>query len=132
MATYAIGDVQGCYDALQRLVEQIGFDPTSDRLWFVGDLVNRGPDSLGVLRYIKSLGASAVVVLGNHDFFLLAVAAGITTARAEDTLQEVLAAPDREELFQWVRRQRLLYREHPFVLVHAGLLPQWSISEAEG
>lgn len=132
MATYAIGDVQGCYDALQRLVEQIGFAPASDRLWFVGDLVNRGPDSLSVLRYIKSLGASAVVVLGNHDLFLLAVAAGITTARTEDTLQEVLAAPDREELFQWVRRQRLLYHEHPFVLVHAGLLPQWSISEAEG
>ena len=131
MATYAIGDVQGCDDALQRLVEQIQFDPASDRLWFVGDLVNRGPDSLKVLRYIKSLGASAVVVLGNHDLFLLAVAEGIATARPEDTLQAILAAPDRDELLGWVRQQRLLYREHPFVLVHAGLLPQWSVREAE-
>lgn len=131
MATYAIGDVQGCDDALQRLVEQIQFDPASDRLWFVGDLVNRGPGSLKVLRYIKSLGASAVVVLGNHDLFLLAVAEGIATTRPEDTLQAILAAPDREELLAWVRRQPLLYREHPFVLVHAGILPQWSIDEAE-
>lgn len=131
MATYAIGDVQGCFNALQRLVEEIQFNPVSDRLWFVGDLVNRGPDSLSVLRYIKSLGDSAVVVLGNHDLFLLAVAAGIATVRREDTLQGILAAPDRDELLQWLRRQRLLYREHPFVLVHAGLLPQWSINEAE-
>ncbi len=131
MATYAIGDVQGCYDALQRLVEQIHFDAASDRLWFVGDLVNRGPDSLKVLRYIKSLGASAVVVLGNHDLFLLAVAEGIATVRPEDTLQAILAAPDRDELLAWVRQQRLFYREDPFVLVHAGLLPQWSIKETE-
>ena len=131
MATYAIGDVQGCNDALQRLVQQIHFDPASDRLWFVGDLVNRGPDSLKVLRYIKRLGASAVVVLGNHDLFLLAVAEGITTSRPEDTLQAILAAPDRDELLAWVRQQPLLYREHPFVLVHAGLLPQWSVCEAE-
>lgn len=131
MATYAIGDVQGCDDALQRLVQQIQFDPASDRLWFVGDLVNRGPDSLKVLRYIKSLGSSAVVVLGNHDLFLLAVAEGITATRQEDTLQAILAAPDRDELLGWVRQQRLLYREHQFVLVHAGLLPQWSIAEAE-
>ena len=131
MATYAIGDVQGCNDALQRLVEQIRFNPASDRLWFVGDLVNRGPDSLKVLRYIKNLGTSAVVVLGNHDLFLLAVAEGIATSRQEDTLQAILAAPDRDELLAWVRRQPLLYREHPFVLVHAGILPQWSINEAE-
>jgi bis(5'-nucleosyl)-tetraphosphatase (symmetrical) len=131
MATYAIGDVQGCDDALQRLVEQIRFNPASDRLWFVGDLVNRGPDSLKVLRYIKNLGASAVVVLGNHDLFLLAIAEGIATSRQEDTLQAILAAPDRDELLAWVRRQPLLYREDPFVLVHAGILPQWSIDEAE-
>jgi len=130
MATYAIGDVQGCNDALQRLVEQIRFDPGCDRLWFVGDLVNRGPDSLKVLRYIKSLGDSAVVVLGNHDLFLLAVAEGIAKPGPQDTLQAILAAPDRDELLGWVRRQHLLYRELEFVLVHAGLLPQWSISEA--
>jgi bis(5'-nucleosyl)-tetraphosphatase (symmetrical) len=131
MATYAIGDVQGCNDALQRLVKQIQFDPVSDRLWFVGDLVNRGPDSLEVLRYIRSLGDSAVVVLGNHDLFLLAVSEGIATMRPEDTLQAIFTAPDRDELLEWVRRQRLLYREHPFVLVHAGILPQWSIDDAE-
>ena len=131
MATYAIGDVQGCFDALHRLVEQVQFDPASDRLWFVGDLVNRGPDSLKVLRYIKSLGASATVVLGNHDLFLLAAAEGIASLRTEDTLQEILAAPDRDELLTWIRRQRLLYREHPFLLIHAGLLPQWSITDAE-
>jgi len=131
MATYAIGDVQGCHDALQRLIEQIRFDSGSDRLWFVGDLVNRGPDSLKVLRYIKSLGDSAVVVLGNHDLFLLAVAEDLTAMRPEDTLQAILAAPDRDELLGWLRQQRLLYREHQFVLVHAGLLPQWSIGEAE-
>lgn len=131
MATYAIGDVQGCYGALQRLVERIQFSPSSDRLWFVGDLVNRGPDSLSVLRYIKSLGSSAVVVLGNHDLFLLAVASGMTTPSAQDTLGQVIAAPDRDELLLWVRHQRLLYREPPFVLLHAGLLPQWSIDKAE-
>ena len=131
MAIYAIGDVQGCYEALQRLIEHIRFDSGSDRLWFVGDLVNRGPDSLKVLRYIKSLGDSAVVVLGNHDLFLLAVAENITAMRPEDTLQAILAAPDRDELLGWLRQQRILYREHQFVLVHAGLLPQWSISEAE-
>jgi bis(5'-nucleosyl)-tetraphosphatase (symmetrical) len=131
MATYAIGDVQGCDGALQRLVEQIQFDPVSDRLWFVGDLVNRGPDSLKVLRYIKSLGTSAVVVLGNHDLFLLAVAEGIATLSAQDTLQPILTATDRDELLGWVRQQRLLYHEAPFVLVHAGLLPQWSVREAE-
>ena len=132
MATYAIGDVQGCNDALQRLVEQIHFDPVFDRLWFVGDLVNRGPDSLKVLRYIKSLGTSAVVVLGNHDLFLLAVAEDIAAASAQDTLQPILDAPDRDELLGWIRQQRLLYHEASWILVHAGLLPQWSLREAEG
>jgi bis(5'-nucleosyl)-tetraphosphatase (symmetrical) len=131
MAIYAIGDVQGCYDALQRLIQHIRFDPSVDRLWFVGDLVNRGPDSLHVLRYIKNLRDRAVVVLGNHDLFLLAVAEGTVTVRPEDTLQGILAAPDRDELLAWVRQQRLLYREDSFVLVHAGLLPQWTIDESE-
>lgn len=131
MATYAIGDVQGCSEPLQRLLELIRFDPSTDRLWFVGDLVNRGPDSLGVLRYIKNLRDRAVVVLGNHDLFLLAVAEQITTVRPEDTLHDILAAPDLDELLAWLRRQRLFYREDPFALVHAGLLPQWSTDEAE-
>lgn len=131
MATYAIGDVQGCHDALQRLVRDIRFNPMTDRLWFVGDLVNRGPDSLKVLRYIKTLQDRAVVVLGNHDLFLLAVAEGIANTRPEDTLTAVLAAPDRDELLTWLRQQRLFYREGPFVLIHAGLLPQWSIDDAQ-
>ena len=131
MATYAIGDVQGCYDALQRLIQHIRFDPSVDRLWFVGDLVNRGPDSLSVLRYIKRLGDRAVVVLGNHDLFLLSVAEGIVTLRPEDTLQPVLNAPDRDELLTWLRHQHLFYHEGSFAMVHAGLLPQWSIDEAK-
>jgi bis(5'-nucleosyl)-tetraphosphatase (symmetrical) len=131
MATYAIGDVQGCGEPLHRLLELIRFDPSTDRLWFVGDLVNRGPDSLSVLRYIKNLRDRAAVVLGNHDLFLLAVAEGIATVRPEDTLQDVLAAPDRDELLTWLRQQPLFYSEGSFALVHAGLLPQWSIDQAE-
>jgi bis(5'-nucleosyl)-tetraphosphatase (symmetrical) len=131
MATYAIGDVQGCYEPLQRLLQHIGFDPASDRLWFAGDLVNRGPDSLSVLRFIKNLGDQVVAVLGNHDLFLLAVAEGIATVRPEDTLQGILAAPDRAELLAWLRQQHLLYHEGLFAMVHAGLLPQWTIDEAE-
>jgi bis(5'-nucleosyl)-tetraphosphatase (symmetrical) len=131
MTTYAIGDVQGCYEPLQRLLKHIHFDPTHDRLWFVGDLVNRGPDSLNVLRYIKNLGDRAIVVLGNHDLFLLSVAEDIATLRPEDTLQTILAAEDRDDLLAWLRQQRLLYREGPFAMVHAGLLPQWTIDEAE-
>ena len=131
MATYAIGDVQGCYESLQRLIKHIHFDPTHDHLWFVGDLVNRGPDSLNVLRYIRNLQDRAVVVLGNHDLFLLAVAEGIAAGRPEDTLQAVLTAPDRDELLAWLRRQHLFYHEDSFALVHAGLLPQWSMDETE-
>lgn len=131
MATYAIGDVQGCHETLQRLTQHIGFDPTTDRLWFVGDLVNRGPDSLSVLRYIKKLGHRAVAVLGNHDLFLLAVAEGMARLRPEDTLQPILDAPDRDELLAWLRMQPLFYREGPFAMVHAGLLPQWSMDETE-
>ncbi len=131
MATYAIGDVQGCHDALQRLLRHIRFDPASDRLCFVGDLVNRGPDSLSVLRHIKKLGDRAVVVLGNHDLFLLSVAEGIVPLRPEDTLQAILNAPDQDELVGWLRKQRLFYREGAFAMVHAGLLPQWSIDETE-
>ncbi len=126
MATYAIGDIQGCFFALQKLIDHIQFDPGKDCLWFVGDLVNRGPDSLKVLRYVKSLGPAARTVLGNHDLHLLAVAAGCVPARASDTFHDVLSAPDRDDLLDWLRHQPLLFRNHGFLLVHAGLLPQWT------
>jgi len=131
MATYAIGDIQGCFSALKRLIQQLQFDPVKDRLWFVGDLVNRGPDSASVLRYIKNLGGSAVTVLGNHDLHLLAVAARCAQIREKDTVQDILAAPDREDLLEWVRHQRIIYREDDFLIVHAGLLPEWSAGDAD-
>lgn len=131
MAIYAIGDIQGCYTELVTLLEKICFNPTMDRLWLVGDLVNRGPNSLHVLRLIKSLGDSAITVLGNHDLHLLAVAEGITRAHRCDTFHDILAAPDRDELLSWLRIQRLLYVEDNFVLVHAGLLPNWTIAQAQ-
>lgn len=130
MAIYAVGDVQGCYRSLCRLVETIGFDPGQDRLWFVGDLVNRGPDSASVLRFVKQLGSAAVTVLGNHDVHLLAVWAGVTASRDEDTLDSVLTAPDCEDLLTWLRRQPLIHREANYLLVHAGLLPQWTSAQA--
>jgi bis(5'-nucleosyl)-tetraphosphatase (symmetrical) len=130
MTTYAIGDIQGCASALRQLIEQIRFDPVHDRLWFVGDLVNRGPESLAVLRYVKSLGKAAITVLGNHDLHLIAVAEGITPPRRKDTLHPVLIAPDRESLLAWLRRQPLLHQEGTFLLIHAGLLPQWTAPTA--
>jgi len=129
MATYAIGDVQGCATQLHQLVDHINFDPSTDQLWFVGDLVNRGPSSLAVLRFIKNLGSTARVVLGNHDLFLLAVAEGIVPLRRKDTIQDVLEAEDRPELLEWLRRQPLHHREGSFLMIHAGILPQWTIDE---
>ena len=131
MATYAIGDIQGCFCALERLMEQLQFNPIKDRLWCVGDLVNRGPDSAPVLRYIKGLGGSAITVLGNHDLHLLAVAAGCVPTREKDTVHDVLTAHDRDDLIEWVRHQPVIYRQHDFLLVHAGLLPQWSTDDAD-
>jgi bis(5'-nucleosyl)-tetraphosphatase (symmetrical) len=130
MSTYAIGDVQGCYSALQQLLEQIKFEPRHDRLCFVGDLVNRGPDSLSVLRFVKGLGQSATTLFGNHDLHLLAVSEDIVPKRPKDTFDDVLLAYDRDELLGWLRQQHLLYREHNVLLVHAGLLPQWTADEA--
>lgn len=130
MAIYAVGDIQGCYTELMQLLEKIRFDPAVDKLWLVGDLVNRGADSLQVLRLVKSLGDSAITVLGNHDLHLLAVAAGTSRLHRGDTLDEILAAPDREELLNWLRNQRLLHVEGDFVLVHAGLLPGWTVKQA--
>ena len=130
MATYAVGDIQGCYTELRQLLELVQFDHTTDKLWLVGDLVNRGPESLGVLRLVKSLGDSAITVLGNHDLHLLAVAEGIAELHHSDTLNETLHAPDCDELLQWLRSQRLLHVEGDFVLVHAGLLPGWTVAQA--
>lgn len=129
MSTYAIGDIQGCYDPLLRLLERIQFEPAHDQLWFVGDLVNRGPQSLEVLRFIKGLGASAITVLGNHDLHLLALAAGFGRVHKGDTLDAVLAAPDRDALLHWLRHQRLAWRADNFLLVHAGVMPGWSADE---
>ena len=130
MATYAIGDVQGCCDELQELLARIGFDRARDRLWFVGDLVNRGPMSLEVLRAVRALGDAAVVVLGNHDLHLLAVAEGFARKRADDTLDAVLNASDREELLGWLRGRPMMHADGRYALVHAGLLPQWSVDRA--
>ncbi len=131
MATYAIGDIQGCYDSLQALLERCRFDPGSDRLWLVGDLVNRGPKSLETLRLIKSLGPAAVTVLGNHDLYLLMVAEGGAKFRGkDDTLQAIFDAPDCADLLDWLRHQPLCHTEGEFCLVHAGLLPQWTAARA--
>jgi bis(5'-nucleosyl)-tetraphosphatase (symmetrical) len=131
MSTYAIGDIQGCFSPLEKLIQQLQFNPDNDRLWFVGDLVNRGPDSASVLRAIKERGDSAVTVLGNHDLHLLAVAAGCVPSREKDTFHDVLAAPDRDILLEWLRHQPLLHRQGECAVIHAGLLPQWSVKEAE-
>lgn len=131
MATYAIGDVQGCYDPLCRLLDAIDFDSARDRLWFVGDLVNRGPQSLEVLRYVQSLGAAATVVLGNHDLHLVMLAEGYGRASKEDTLEAVLAAPDRDELIAWLRAQPLCHLQDGWTMVHAGLLPTWTLAKAK-
>jgi bis(5'-nucleosyl)-tetraphosphatase (symmetrical) len=130
MSTYAIGDVQGCYDQLRRLLDQIAFDPASDTLWLVGDLVNRGPQSAEVLRYVKSLGDRAVSVLGNHDLHLLVVAAGVRKPHRGDTLDSILGASDHDELLDWVRHRKLMHAGAGYAMVHAGLLPQWSVPQA--
>lgn len=130
MALYAIGDLQGCYAPLRALLATIGFDPARDRLWFAGDLVNRGPQSLECLRFVRSLGDAAVAVLGNHDLHLLCVAEGVEKKRPRDTLGELLAAPDRDELLAWLRARPLFHVEGSHALVHAGLLPEWGVDKA--
>lgn len=130
MAIYAIGDVQGCMNELEALLAACAFDAARDRLWFVGDLVNRGPASVEVLRFVKSLGTLATVVLGNHDLHLLCLAEGVAKPRADDTLEDVLCAADRDELLGWLRARPLLHVQDDIVLVHAGLLPQWSVPQA--
>lgn len=132
MATYVIGDIQGCFDELQALLAQLHFDKTRDRLWFCGDLVNRGPKSLEVLRFVKGLGSAARTVLGNHDLHLLALADERSKHKKKDTLRPILNAPDREALLHWLRHQPLMIHEPALdiAIVHAGLPPQWDIAEA--
>jgi bis(5'-nucleosyl)-tetraphosphatase (symmetrical) len=132
MALYAIGDLQGCNDELGALLRALRFSADRDRLWFVGDLVNRGPDSLGVLRRIRSLGDAATVTLGNHDLHLLAVAFGSARIRSDDTLTETLAAPDRDALLEWLAGRPLFHEDHALnvCMLHAGLAPQWDLTLA--
>jgi bis(5'-nucleosyl)-tetraphosphatase (symmetrical) len=132
MALYAIGDVQGCNHELGALLETLQFSADRDRLWFVGDLVNRGPDSLGVLRRIRALGDAAAVTLGNHDLHLLAVAFGSARVRSDDTLEKTLAAPDRDALLEWLMSRALIHEDQSLNLcmVHAGLAPQWDLKLA--
>ena len=130
MSLYAIGDIQGCRAEFCRLLELIGFSPREDRLWLVGDLVNRGPDSLGVLREVMAIGDAAVTVLGNHDLHLLTVAAGHQQARRRDTIGPILDAPDRARLIEWMCARRLVAIEDERLMVHAGLLPDWTPATA--
>ena len=132
MARYAIGDIQGCHRELRELLALIGFSAARDRLWLVGDLVNRGPGSLEVLRDVIAMGDAATTVLGNHDFHLLTVAAGHRAPHRGDTLDAILAAPDRAALIDWLQRRPLCVREGDDLLVHAGLLPMWSADRAVG
>jgi bis(5'-nucleosyl)-tetraphosphatase (symmetrical) len=132
MATWAIGDVHGCWLTLQRLLESIRWQADRDSLWFVGDLVNRGPSSLEVLRWAYKYRQRIVVVLGNHDLHLLARTVGAAKARAEDTLDEILDAPDRFELLAWLKSRPLVHHFGPYVMVHAGLAPDWNIELTSG
>jgi bis(5'-nucleosyl)-tetraphosphatase (symmetrical) len=130
MALYAIGDIQGCHTEFCQLLDLMAFSSASDRLWLVGDLVNRGPESLAVLREVRKLGNAATTVLGNHDFHLLTVAAGHREPHRDDTLDAILEAPDREELIAWLTARPLVVVDGERMLVHAGLLPQWTAATA--
>ncbi|MFQ6573724.1 symmetrical bis(5'-nucleosyl)-tetraphosphatase [Pseudomonas sp. UM16] len=132
MAVYAVGDLQGCLQPLKCLLERVNFNPAVDRLWLVGDLVNRGPESLATLRFLYSIRASLVCVLGNHDLHLLATWHNIERLKKNDTLREILDAPDAGELLDWLRRQKLLHydEQRGVALVHAGIPPQWTLGKA--
>lgn len=129
MATYLIGDVQGCDTALGRLLEKIGFSPSRDTLYLLGDMVNRGPDSAAVLRRMMALEGSAHCLLGNHDLSLLAVAHGLRAPHRDDTMDSVLLAPDRDALLAWLRRRPMAIRAHGWLMVHGGVLPQWDADQ---
>ncbi|SEI86610.1 Bis(5'nucleosyl)-tetraphosphatase, ApaH [Azotobacter beijerinckii] len=132
MALYATGDLQGCLEPLKCLLERVAFDPARDRLWLTGDLVNRGPQSLESLRFLHAMRDAVTCVLGNHDLHLLAVAHDIERLKKSDTLREILEAPDRDVLLDWLRQQKLLHHdgERGIALVHAGIPPQWSLKKA--
>ena len=134
MSTYAIGDVQGCYAELRSLLRECGFDSSRDRLWFVGDLVNRGPCSLDVLRFVADLGERARVVLGNHDLHLVASARGARGLRGKDTFHDVLEATDGEALVDWLRTRPVVHHDpgRGWVMAHAGIAPAWTIDDALG
>jgi bis(5'-nucleosyl)-tetraphosphatase (symmetrical) len=131
MSTYAIGDLHGCHAEFVALLEKLSFNPARDTLWLVGDLINRGPGSLACLREVQALGSAARSVLGNHDFHLLVVARGGGKLKKNDTLSDILGAPDREALLDWLQSQPLSVFEHNTLMTHAGLLPQWSVAQAE-
>lgn len=129
MSTYIIGDIQGCLQPLKRLLDVIHYDPSCDRIGFAGDLVNRGPESLATLRFIKSLD-NPIIVLGNHDLHLLALGYGLIERDPDHCLQEIVNAPDSVELLDWLRQQPLLFQDPNFYVVHAGIPPQWSLEHA--
>lgn len=126
---YLVGDIQGCCAPFERLLAELDFSPSRDHLYVLGDLVNRGPDSLGTLRRLRALGASVTCLLGNHDLHMLAVAHGVRKAHRSDTIAPVLEAPDREGWLDWVRQQRLAVQAHGWLMVHAGVLPQWDAAQ---
>lgn len=132
MSTYVIGDLQGCLDPLQKLLTKLDFDSSKDKLWFTGDLINRGPESLKTLRYIIDLGNNAISVLGNHDLHFLAVAVGHKRQSSQDTFDELLAAPDLKDLINWLRHRPLMHYDtsRNIAMLHAGLASQWSIPDA--
>jgi bis(5'-nucleosyl)-tetraphosphatase (symmetrical) len=132
VSTFVIGDVQACFAELQLLLEQVEFDSRKDKLWFVGDLVNKGSESLATLRFIKALGDAAQVVLGNHDLHLLASACGQRHLKSTDTFHDVLAAKDKDELLVWLRQQPLLHydKQRNVLMTHAGLYPGWNLPQA--
>jgi bis(5'-nucleosyl)-tetraphosphatase (symmetrical) len=130
VANYIVGDIQGCFDELQQLLDIVQFDPAKDTIWFAGDLVARGPKSLETLRLVKSLGKSAVTVLGNHDLHLLAVGLGVHPLKKKDRTANIFNAPDRDELLNWLRHQPLIAEHEEFIVCHAGISPQWDRKQA--
>ena len=129
MSTYVVGDIQGCFDPFQNLLERVGFNPDKDRIWSVGDLVNRGPKNLETLRWFYDHRDNVNIVLGNHDLHLLAVSAGTRKRNPKDSLDDILGAPDRDKLIEWLQFQPLAHRESKVTMVHAGIPPIWTIKE---